>query len=203
MATRFNLRESESTSSFHLDLKQRETLSLTISDDVRKALGAGTTGSRLFPMACADGSTLLGAERYAELTGDGLEPLAWFHPGQPVVATKGVGKGRVVYAGTDLGLAAKLGDPSGLDRLLGVVLARVGIATPGGIAAPAGRRVRIDHLHDRTGRVRFAVTHNDEDSAMTVTLGEGSWRGMYDHQRVAAGAAVNLRANSADIFIAE
>ncbi len=203
LAARFGLRESESTSSFHLDLKQRETLSLTISDDVRKALGAGTTGSRLFPMACADGGTLLGAERYAELAGDSLEVVAWFHPGKPVVATKAVGKGRVVYAGTDLGLAASLGDPRGLDRVLGMVLARVGIAAPGGIAAPVGRRVRIDHLHDRTGRVRFAVTHNDEESAMTVTLGEGSWRGMFDQQRVAAGTAVDLRPRSADIFIAE
>gem|GEM_PF-4793819 len=132
-----------------------------------------------------------------------MEPLAWFHPGKPVVATKAVGKGRVVYAGTDLGLAANLGDPSGLDRLLGLVLARVGITTPGGIAAPVGRRVRIDHLQDRTGRVRFAVTHNDEETAMTVTLGEGSWRGLYDHQRVVAGAVVDLRARSADIFIAE
>lgn len=202
LAARLGLREVETTSSFHLDLKRREELGLSVSDDVRKALAGSATGGRLFPMACVDGGTLLGAERYAELAGDGLEPIAWFSPGKPVVAARAVGRGRVVYAGTDLALAARLGGADGLNRLLTQVLARAGIAAPGGIAAPAGRRVRIDQLHDRAGRLRFAVAHNDEDTAQRVRLGGGAWRGVYDGAAVAAGAEVELPPRSAELYVA-
>ena len=202
LAARFGLREAESSSSFHLDLRRREELTIVVSEDVRKAMSGGTAGGRLFPLACADGGNLLGAERYAELAGDDLEALAWFAPGRPVVAAKRVGHGRVVYAGTDLGLAARLGDPAGLDRLLGRILAQAGLAAPGGIAAPNGQRVRIDHLHDRAGRLRFAVVHNDEDAEQEVCLGGGAWRGIYDGDTSAAGSAVRLRPRSAELYVA-
>ena len=201
LAARFGLREAETTSSFHLDLRRKEDMAISVSEDVRKAM-TGTTGGRLFPMICADGGGLLGAERYAELDGDGLEAIAWFHPGKSVVAAKTVGRGRVVYAGTDLGLAARLGDPAGLDRLLGQVLARAGVAAPGGITVPVGRRVRIDHLHDRAGILRFAVAHNDEDGEQAVHLGGGAWRGIFDGVAVASGATARLAPRSAEIYVA-
>lgn len=200
LAQRFGLREAESTSSWHLDLPQRTALAMHLSDDVRKALGDRLAGGRLIPLSTPDGGVLLGAERYAELAGDGLEPLAWFHPGAPVVAAQNVGRGRVVYAGTDLGLAAALGDAAGLDRLLGTVLARASIAAPDGIVATAGSRVRLDHLRDGDGD-RFVVAHNDGDAATSVVLGGGPWRGLFDGRRIDAGQACELPARSAELFV--
>ncbi len=203
LAAILGVQETDSTSSFHLDLGTRDALPDTLGDDLRKALAAGARGGRLFSMHCADGGMLGGAERYAELAGDGLEPLAWVFPNRPVVAAREVGCGRVVYAGTDLGLAARLGTAAGLERLLDRELGRAGLEAPGGMAVPERRRVRIDHVHDGAGRLRFAVAHNDEDQAVEVRLGGGAWRGLFDGTAVAAGSRTVLPGRSAELFVHE
>jgi len=202
LASRFGLNESESTSTFHLDLYRKEQADLSVSDDVKKASSDGLSGGRLVNLQTRESVILTAAERYAEIACDDAESLAWLVKDRPIVLMKPAGKGWILYAGTDVGLGAELsGDTSGLQWLLGLALEKAGLKAPKGIETPAGRRIRVDQIRDKRGELAFIVCHNDEDSAVTIRLTcQKNLKGVFDDIPVPASGSIILPPRSAEIF---
>lgn len=132
------------------------------TDDERKALQGVRSG----------GEFLWGAQRYAILSGDELEAWATFDGADgpvPVVASKRVGRGSVIYAGTLLGLGASH-DARGLAVLLRRTAAAAGVQPAGSAHGGEPGVVHVDVLRDEQQRARFAVIVNRSQSEQVVRL---------------------------------
>ena len=180
LAESWGIRETDSTSSFHLRLDRGQTFkSPALPEDVRKALKEfRSTGGEYFPIRRDDGTLVWGAHRYAELEGDGLEPLGTFDGSVPCVARKSVEKGSVYYCGTNLGQAAE-GHLAGLSAVLRMVVTAAGIKPTGGLRAEVPGTVHVDILR-ADGRPRFAVVVSKADREQTAHVeAEGRWQAMF------------------------
>jgi hypothetical protein len=203
LAQSWGIRESESTAAMHLPRGQGAFAEgATISDDVRKALdGSGTEGGTFFSIRLWDGRVVLGAHRYAELEGTGLETLGTFDGETPCLASVRVGLGTVFYCGTNLGQAAGQ-DASGLEAILRRAATTAGLAP--GFVEPRGS-VHLDLLSEG-GVPRFAVLLGRGDRPGVIRLdGGGHWRGLYTGTvyDLRAPADVPICAGFGDIFVIE
>jgi beta-galactosidase len=178
------------------------------TEDVKKALAAaGATGSDAFPMPLhlpgeAGPVTLWGADRYAEIAGEGLEVWGAFRD-RPVVVAKPVGAGMVIYAGTRLGQGARV-DAGGLVALLRAALARAGIAPTLNVTAPAGTRVHLDLLRDNEGRPRFLVVLNRDAEPRSLQVeAVGTIRALFSDAEWAleTGSEIRVPGNFAELFV--
>jgi hypothetical protein len=178
LATSWGLREVESTSSYHLRLDDRGTLSAGLPEDVRKALDAfGATGGKFFPIRLTGGDIVWGAHRYTELAGENITPEGSFTGSAPCLASVEVGKGKVFYCGTSFDLAAEWSD-AGLQAMLDKALAAAGIPPTLNVSAELQGTVHLDVLNGDTGC--FAVLINKVEQGQQIRLtGEGQWRGVY------------------------
>jgi beta-galactosidase len=173
LASSWGLRESDSTSSFHLKLanfRPSETAQTgSLPEDVRKALADfSTTGGQYFPIQLAGGSIAWGAERYARLEGEGLQALGWFETEVPCLAQKTIGAGAVYYLATRAGLGAQK-DPAGLQTLVHAALRRADVRPTANLRGPGLGQVRADLLTSPAGP-RFLVLHNPSTADQTVQL---------------------------------
>jgi beta-galactosidase len=205
LAESWGIRESETTSSHHLRLSRGEAADAAgLSEDLRKALkDFAVAGGRFFPIKLADGSLAWGAHRYAELEGDGLEPIARFDGRAPCVARKRVGKGMVFYAGTNFGQAVER-DSSGLKALLAQAADAAGLAPTAGLTPELPGTVHLDLLTDPAG-LRFAVMIGSATRSQTVRMKvpAGVWRGLFTGVRwnVDAVTPVIVPAGFAELFV--
>ncbi len=180
LARQWGIRESESTAAVHLRPAPAQLAEARgLADDVRKALqGAGFVGSRWFPIRMDDGATVLGADRYAELSGPGIVPLGSFDGVSPCLARVQVGEGTVFYCGTNLGEASEK-DPSGMNALIRMAAAAAGIEPTCRVRPQVPGSVHLDIL-EQEGTPRFAVLVSSLDSGQAVRLhATGHWVGMY------------------------
>jgi len=115
---------------------------------------------------------LWGADRYAELDGDGLQVLGTA-AGRPVLVAKPIGDGYVIYAGSRLGQGAGVDRPA-LSLFLERVVALAGITPPLSAAAPSADKVHVDLLRDAEGRPRFLVVVNRDAEERRLCL---DWEG--------------------------
>lgn len=179
LAASWALRETNSTSSYHLRLEQAQAFEGSVPEDVRKALDAfGTSGGRLFPIRLADGSFAWGVDRYAVLGGEGITVEGSFDGVEPCIASRTVGDGLVLYSGTNLGEGARQGD-EGLVALLRKCFAHATISpTLAAVASPPGS-VHVDALCGQSGP-RFLAVQNLDDEARVLTVeAQGTWRGLF------------------------
>jgi beta-galactosidase len=202
LAERWGLVETDSTSARHLRTTELAGCQeANLAPDVRKALrdfGAG--GGPFFPIRMTDGGLAWGCHRYAELGGDGLEPLGSFDGQRPCLARQKVGAGAVYYAGTNLGLAAER-DPAGLLAILRAAASEAGV-TPTALAAAPGT-VHVDLLSDDHGP-RFMAVISRAGERQTVTLPvAGTARGLFSGLVWQLGGAVEVPAGLADLFLIE
>ncbi len=214
----WGLREVETTAARYLDVDLETAQDAGVDDDaftedVKKALAAaGATGGDAFPIELrtpAEGSegtgsstTIWGADRYAELGGDGLEVWGIFR-GRPVVVAKPIGAGTVIYAGTRLGQGARV-EAAGLVVLLRAVLSRAAVAPTLNAAAPVGAHVHVDLLRDREGAPRFLVVLNRDAQPHPLRLeGAATARALFSDAVWAlhAGSKMSVPGSFADIFI--
>jgi beta-galactosidase len=178
------------------------------TEDVQKALAAaGATGSDAFPMPFrlpgkAVPVTLWGADRYAEIEGEGLEVWGAFRE-RPVVVAKSAGAGTVIYVGTRLGQGARVG-AAGLVALLHAALVRAGVAPALNVTAPEGARVHVDLLRDREGVPRFLVVLNRDVEPHPLRIeGPGTARALFSETtwRLQSGPEITVPGSFADLFV--
>ncbi|MHB9133819.1 MAG: beta-galactosidase [Armatimonadota bacterium] len=205
LAASWGLRETESTSSYHLRLDDRQAFTGTLPEDVRKALDAfGVTGGQYYPIRLASGEIVWGAHRYAELTGDQLTPEGSFTGTTPCLASVAVGQGRVFYCGASFGLAAERSD-AGLQAMLDKALAAADVQPVCRLTAEQPGSIHLDLLTNEAG-ARFAVVINRTDQPQQITLeGRECWRGIFTglSWRLAGFTDVSVPARCSEFFALE
>lgn len=206
LAEAWGIRETDSTSSHHLRLDERgDCDAAPLPEDVRTAIkDFSTSAGTYFPIRMADGSLACGAHRYAELAGEGLEPLGSFRAAAPCLGRKRIEHGTVFYCGTHLGLAAER-DPAGLKSMLRQAASAAGLESTGRLKADLPGTVHLDLLGDAAGP-RFAMIHNSSDRAQRVSLtGQGRWRGLFTGAdwTLCGNTSVDLMAGFVDLFLAD
>ncbi len=161
LAHEWNLREVDTTSSYHLPTVSQAMDADSLNDDVKKAIEAyGLAGGKYFVIRTVDGCSLLGAERFAELTFAKGEALGHFND-RVCIAAVPYGDGEVVYCGTDISTGATA-DKTGFYAFMETVCHRAGVKkTLEGL--PCG--VHIDRLHDTLWCV-----NNMTDEAVSIPL---------------------------------
>lgn len=204
LAEAWGIHETDTTSPFQLHLPATQEIdSGALTEDVRKALkDFGTTGGKYFPIQMTGGALVWGAQRYAELAGDDLEPLGSFGSSQPCLVRKSVGKGVVFYCGTNLGEAAAGQDPSGLQVILRMATAVAGIGDIGWLEPELAGTVHLDILYEEAS-ARFAVLVSRAEREQTIHLrGWGRWQGLYTGITwdLDGEISVQLPADFVDIF---
>jgi len=203
LAESWGIRETDSTSSHHLRLGQTHAFDPDAAgEDVRKALKEfGARGGKYFPIRMSDGSLVWGAHRYAVLAGDAVESLGTFDGKHPCIVRKRVGKGTVIYCGTNFGQAAER-DPAGLNALVRLATAAAAIKPTGGAVAGLSGTVHVDVLLE--GSVsRYAVVVSKADRKQVVRLRErGKWHGLFTGAdwKPDGKKGINIPAGFADIM---
>jgi hypothetical protein len=190
LVERWGIREIDSTSTHHLKVEQLGSLSGNLADDERKALkDSGAVGGEFVPVRLSSGATVWGGSRYAVLDAGDAETLGTFDGRTPTIVSKPIGRGQVIYCGTNVGLGAKR-EAIGLRHLLRAAAERAGIsptlATVGDLDAPD---VHFDVLTCE-GAARFIVAWNRSATPMEVTLGQaptGNFGGVFRGTRLVNG----------------
>jgi beta-galactosidase len=161
LAESWGVRETDSTSSFHLKVNQAEGILSSFTEDVRKALeDLETAGGLYFPIRLTDGITAWGADRYATLSASSeIQPQGWFEPDSACLASLSRGKGWIFYAGTNLGQGAKM-NPDGLHHILLKLMDKASVLPIFELTAPIPGQVRIDPISDQEGNALFLVVQN-------------------------------------------
>ncbi|MBI5423058.1 MAG: beta-galactosidase [Opitutae bacterium] len=200
LAESWGLRESETTSAYHLDTSEGDYELTALSDDVRKALVMrGPKGGKSFPISLrGEGGVVWGAERFAVLDGRGLETLGQFGS-QLCFAAKRVGTGTVFYAGTNLGEGSAT-DDAGFRAILRRATECAGVY-PTLEPAWSDAGVRIDALREQ-GELRYLVIANlrEQPAKMNWTQTQ-RWRGVFTDLVLPATAPVEFPPRFVDLFV--
>ena len=204
LAESFGLRECNATAVPHLGISAKSESFGDQSSDLMKAIAAfGLAGGNVLPLVMDNGDSFVGWSRYAEVEGDGVEPIASLPDRQPCVACKHVGSGAVYYIGTLAGkMWTELGSP-GLSNLLDRAIQSAGIpaATQRWPGLPNG--VRIDTLESAEGTAIVLANHTDSPVDFSLTCTE-KLRGVYTGQRLSNDISCNrivLDAKQAELFV--
>ncbi len=207
LAESWGIRETDSTSSYHLRFSKGDAVeSMALSDDMRKALrDFAVAGGKFFPIKLEDGTLVWGAHRYAELEGADLVPLGRFDGRAPCLARKRVGKGTVFYAGTNFGQAVER-DPTGLQTWLAQATDAAGLTPTAALTPELPGTLHLDLLGDSTG-LRFAVMIGSAERAQIVkmNLPTGTWRGLFTGVRwtVKDATSVSVPARFTELFVVD
>jgi beta-galactosidase len=201
IAERWGIRETDSTSTHHLKVEHAGAISANLADDERKALRtSGAIGGEYVPVRLTSGTTAWGGSRYAILEASGAETLGSFDGANPTILYKKVGKGAVVYAGTNLGQGSKR-DAAGLREVIDLVAKRAGVERTLG-ATNAAADVHVDVLQ-AAGRPAFAVVRNRADAPRELTVSTPlNLRGLFSGQswKLSAGAPFSVPAGFVDLM---
>lgn len=199
LATAFGLRESRVTAVAHLAESQSQDSAGEVLSDVAKALEAyGWRGGEMLPLRTGDGGTLLGASRYAELDGEGLEALASLPDRPPCVAVRCVGRGAVVYIGTLAGRGWTPDANPALSFLLARTLEIAGVTPATDHRRDWPDNVRWDAL--RTGDGDALALWNRRTDSVTLSIPRAEpMRGLFTGQT--ADGDITLAAGQADLFV--
>lgn len=188
LAERWGVFEAERTAAVHLPALKGGEWKERGTDDLAKAIAqSGATAHReTFDLTFADGKTVgVGGWDFLRMATDkDTETLATFG-GLPVI----IRRGRIYYAGTQLGAAAATtGNAAALGVLIRRALADVGAKI---VVQPNG--MHVDRLRDSTGKCRFAVAVNRAGEPLKPELPSGEWIGLFGElptAPIAGGEAV-------------
>lgn len=176
LAEEWKIRESDSTSSFHLKLEGADAFSGQMTEDVRKALNdILISGGKNFPVHLADGGMLIGSDRYTTLQGDKIKTEGWFESGEPILASLQVGNGWIFYAGSNLGQGS-LQHPAGLATILKNLATRASICPALNFQSNNPTDIHVDAIVDRQQITRALVVQNRSEHPQEIFL-EGSLPG--------------------------
>lgn len=179
LAESWGFRETHTTSSYHLDLDQKNSLTGINNADVEKALNTyGVSGGKYYPIKLSDGHIAWAAERYAVLEGERLQTEGVAIDDHACLASRQISKGMVFYNGANLGLGAAK-DTSGLLKLLRKAC-KAAIVSPTLEACCANPgSIHIDAIECKD-KVRFIVVRNNSEQDQEVKLtGQGQFKGLF------------------------
>lgn len=182
LAQSWGIRESDSTSTHHLKVEQAGALSANLAPDERKAMTeSGAVGGEYLPVRLNSGTIAWGGSRYAILDAADAESLGSFDSKEPTIIAKKIGKGAVIYSGTNLGQGAKR-DPAGLREVVATACDRAGVRRTLG-AAIESANVHVDLL-EQEGRAKFVLIWNRGATTQTLPLKlDGQLRGLFSGRR--------------------
>lgn len=190
--TLWKLRERYTTSAYHLPGEEGEGPATdAFNDDVKKAIASyGLAGGKYFPLRLQDGLTLVGAERFACVEGEGAEVIGTFGD-EPCLVKQTRGKGTIYYCGTHLSEGATV-RPEAFAAFLEQLAAEAGV-TPSPVTAPRG-------VHADVISPRLIAVNNASGAPAEVRLG-GAYKGVYSEAVTDENGAVTLPAATAELFV--
>jgi len=199
----FGIKEETTTSSFHLNMEKAEAITENVTADTKKALiSIGITGARYFPVSQADGTMIWGDSRYAELSGDNIEPEGFFEKGKPCAVSKPLGKGYIYYYGTLLG-SGSAKDSKGLTNLIDRACKKAGVQKILKASAETIQKFRVDVLQ-MNGEDKFITIHSMNDEKIQVSLsGNGLYVGLFSQMIINLNekSLVDFPAGFTDLFV--
>jgi beta-galactosidase len=200
LADAWNIRETMSTSTFHLKVDQAGAMLSNLAEDERKALSDSTAiGGEYVPVRLSKGKIAWGASRYAILDAPGAESLGTFDGQNPTIISKQIGKGAVIYCATNLGQGSKR-DAAGLRAILNIAATRAGITRT--LSAESDNDVHVDAL-EQDGRVKFVLLWNRSDKEQGVKLKlPAKLKGLFTGKTIDTGS-FSLPAKFIDLMVME
>ena len=196
LSEHWGIKEEVSTSSYNLKLDHAEKFLGELTPDLKKMLNdLGTTGAKFFPIRF--GNTIVwGANRYAMPGGDQLTVEGSFND-QPCIVSKKIGKGEVIYCGTNLGEGAEK-DNNAFLAVIESVLKRKNIVPVLKCKTAEAGSVHVDALFSND-KISFVVIRNRSSREQSVQLDTGSMKGLYSALNISSGG-ITVPASYADIF---
>lgn len=188
----WNIKESYTTSSYHLKsiVDEGEIDTSALADDVKKAIDAyGLDGGRHFQIKTVWGYSLIGAERFACLEGEGIEVIGTFND-KPCMIKKKHGKGNIFYCGTNLGEAAHV-NISEFERFV------VSVAQEAGVSRNPYSDMRGVHVDEMSENM--IVVNNTTGSSVKLTL-NGSYYSLFSDGKGRSDTYI-AAPESADILV--
>jgi len=193
LAAKWGIREIESTAAVHLPYSYGPGgMAAVLTDDVKKALSDG--GGEYFQVETGSGA-LTGCSRVAFLECDDGEVLGSLPSGEPILVSKPYGKGRILYAGTELGRGSTQGRAP-FTGFLRSLLADCGI---GSNLGASGSSVRVDAIGGTPASPEFISVVNSSDEEQEIILtGSGDYAGVFTGRTISLQATTALRIPSRD-----
>jgi beta-galactosidase len=192
LAARFGIREAESMASWHLAGSETSTLDGG-NGDVNKAFASGVVGSVNVPVTLSTGGTATGRLRYAEIEAPLGTVLGTSH-GVPLIVERKVGKGTVIYIGTDLGASGKI-SASGLQTLLTLACREASIEMPSQLD---GARIGV---LESDGKTRYVTLVNESGGPLVVGSHWQPLRGVFTGVEWLPNAPLTVADRFADLFV--
>lgn len=207
LAESWGIRETESTASVHLSQSLgKEGFGADMNPDVRKAFEHfGVTGGKFFPVELSGGVALAGCDRFAALAGEDIQVEGKYADGVPVIVSKKIGAGRVIYCGTNPSQGrAKL--PSGFQDLMARALRAADIKPVLDCQTGKPETVRVDIIGSDEAQPAFITVFNRSNQPQPTKLsGSGSYRGVFSGMelKLANPASIVLPPDFAELFVRE
>lgn len=205
LAERWGIRELDSTASIHLEQSLgKDALAGELTPDVRKALEHfGASGGKFYPITLNKNVPLAGCERFAMLGGEGFTVEGTYAGDLPVIISKSIGAGRVIYCGSNVGQGAvKL--PEGFRELLRRALSVAGVTPMLNSRTDEPATVRVDTIGGTTTAPAFVTIYNRSDKNQAVHLsGSGRFTGVYSGKTLdlTADSPLTLPPKFTDLFV--
>jgi beta-galactosidase len=193
---KWEINEIETTSSHHLNIGHDQSIYIDgLSEDVKKAIDAyGTTGGKYFPIKMTNENVIFGAERFAIIEGNDIERWGEFD-GKCCIGMKKLGKGYVVYCGSNLGEGAKY-HSQGFAELINKVCKLADIEPK---YDSLGGNIRIDSIGDE-----MLIIHNRAKDEQVIKLEcHKTLQGVFSQTVIENNISVKIKGGFVDLFVTD
>jgi len=198
LAAKWGIREIESTAAVHLPYSYGPGgMAAVLTDDVKKALSGG--GGEYFQVE-TDNGAITGCSRVAFLESEDGQVLGSLPSGEAILVSKAHGRGRIIYAGTELGR----GSTQGRAPFVAFLQSLLGDA---GIVANLGASqspVRIDAIGGTSESPEFisVVNASVDEQEITIT-GNGDYVGMFTGKELPlrVNTTLSISGKDAELFV--
>jgi beta-galactosidase len=150
------------------------------------------------PIRLKSGNILWGSDRYAKVDSPNAEPLGWFHNDYPAIIQKSIGKGTLIYCGTNIG-EGSLKDKNGFMEIIDRLIELAGIAPNLNLTGPANT-VRVDSLFRNEG-LEFMVIQNKSENTQKIKPDIiESFEGLFSETKILPNSINEIPGGFCDLF---
>ena len=205
LAEKWGIYETDTTASIHLN-QTYEALydEKDLTPDVKKSLEHfGTGGERFYNIILSNGKNLSGCSRVAFLDVKDGKVEGHLAGGEALIVSKRVGKGKVIYAGSNLGEGG-LKEPENLRFFLNAILSENGITAVLNAKFYNGGDVHIDVIGGTQESPEFIAITNASKTEEFVSLdGIGNYQGIFRGESIdlSSRARITLPPEDAELYV--